>query len=308
MRHRVRRAAARCGLARLGGRVDGRHPDDARALARGDLDRERVHAADRPVQRQRPERRARRGTARRDDARALGGRRVVRLEREAGQAELRDSGARASRSSIRASGRPARCGRAGRRRRGRVRAPARSAADAPLSHPATLDSARELDQERAAGRRDARLDAELDEQLAGRVHLVDAAHRMRAAPRRRGARGAACRSRAATWSSSQSACAERPPPRPRSRATAAASPFMNTERSELAAQRRRRARPRRPRPASRAGRARRRTPARRGRRRAPACARPRAGTGPSSATSAKRAPASAASSRLSAGPAVFRSA
>ena len=37
-------------------------------------------------------------------------------------------------------------------------------------------------------------------------------------------------------------------------------------------------------------------------------ARPRAGTGPSSATSAKRAPASAASSRLSSGPAVFTSA
>ena len=40
---------------RLRRRVDGRHPDDPRALARGDLDRERVHPADGPVERQRPD-------------------------------------------------------------------------------------------------------------------------------------------------------------------------------------------------------------------------------------------------------------
>ena len=49
---------------RLGRRVDGRHPDDPRALARRDLDRERVHPADRLVQGDRPDRLARRARAR----------------------------------------------------------------------------------------------------------------------------------------------------------------------------------------------------------------------------------------------------
>mgnify|MGYP003693710549 CR=1 FL=1 len=55
---RLRLRTAR-GLRR---RVDGRHPDDACALAGGDLDRERVHPADGLVERDRPDRPATPGT------------------------------------------------------------------------------------------------------------------------------------------------------------------------------------------------------------------------------------------------------
>ena len=72
---------------RLRGRVDRRHPDDPRALARGDLDRESVHAADGPVEGQRADDPHLR-EERRDDLRALGGGRVVRLEGEAREPEL----------------------------------------------------------------------------------------------------------------------------------------------------------------------------------------------------------------------------
>ena len=71
----------------LRGRVDGRHPDDARALARRDLDRERVQAADGSVQRQRPDDFDPRDDGR-DDPGPLRRRRVVRLEREAGQPDF----------------------------------------------------------------------------------------------------------------------------------------------------------------------------------------------------------------------------
>ena len=74
-------------LVLLVDRVDRREPDRARALARGDLDGERVQPADGPVQRDRAEhRRAGRRLAR--PARTLRGRAVVRLELEAREAEL----------------------------------------------------------------------------------------------------------------------------------------------------------------------------------------------------------------------------
>ena len=69
--------------ARLADGVHGRQPDDPRPLPRGDLDRERVEAADRRVQRQRPDDVHARHRPR-DDLRALRGRRVVRLEPESG--------------------------------------------------------------------------------------------------------------------------------------------------------------------------------------------------------------------------------
>ena len=63
-RHLV--AGLRLGPARrLCRRVDRRQPDDLRALARRDLDRKRVHPADRPVQRDRPDRTHARARARR---------------------------------------------------------------------------------------------------------------------------------------------------------------------------------------------------------------------------------------------------
>jgi hypothetical protein len=71
----------------LGLGVGGGHPDDAGALARGDLDRERVHPPDRPVEDDRPERGDPRHD-RADDGRPLGGRGVVRLHDEAGQPDL----------------------------------------------------------------------------------------------------------------------------------------------------------------------------------------------------------------------------
>ena len=67
--------------------VDGRQPDDPRAFARRDLDRQRVQPADAGVQRDRAERidaRHRRA----HDGRSLGRGHVVRLEHEARQAEL----------------------------------------------------------------------------------------------------------------------------------------------------------------------------------------------------------------------------
>ena len=155
---------------------------------------------------------------------------------------------------------------------------------------------------------DARLDAQLAQQLGGRL----------AAPRCAAPRGGGCPStqplderlaehrvelgaRATSVSPAASAAS-------RLSIVAAAMPFMKTDRRSL-----RRAAspgvaettstgipsgPRAP-----------RTPRRPSRRRAPACASPRAGTGPSSATSAKRTPSSSsASSRFSAGADVFRSA
>ena len=68
-------------------RVDGRQPHRPRALARGDLDRERVHAPDGAVERDGAEDLDPRDDAA-DDAGALGGRRVVRLQLEARQPEL----------------------------------------------------------------------------------------------------------------------------------------------------------------------------------------------------------------------------
>jgi hypothetical protein len=67
--------------------ADGREPHDPRALARGDLDRHRVQPADGAVQRERADG-VDLGHRLAYHARALGGRGVVRLEAEAGQAEL----------------------------------------------------------------------------------------------------------------------------------------------------------------------------------------------------------------------------
>ena len=72
---------------RLRGRVDRRHPDDPGALARGDLDGEGVHAAHGPVEGQSADDLHLRDESR-DDLRALGRGRVVRLEREPREPEL----------------------------------------------------------------------------------------------------------------------------------------------------------------------------------------------------------------------------
>ena len=72
---------------RLGRGVDGGHPYDARTLACGDLDREGVHAADRPVEGQRAED-VDAGYERGDDLRALCCRGVVGLQREPGEPEV----------------------------------------------------------------------------------------------------------------------------------------------------------------------------------------------------------------------------
>src|SRR4029077_18289188 len=68
-------------------RADGREPDDPRALARRDLHGDRVEPADGAVERDRPDRVDLRDRLA-HDAGALGGRGVVRLQAEAGEAEL----------------------------------------------------------------------------------------------------------------------------------------------------------------------------------------------------------------------------
>ena len=85
-RHRRARGEA-VDLLHLVDRVDGRHPDGAGALAGGDLHRQRVDPADRLVEHDRADR-ADAGHGRVDGARALGGRGVVRLHLEAGDAQL----------------------------------------------------------------------------------------------------------------------------------------------------------------------------------------------------------------------------
>ena len=74
-------------LAALVDGVDGREPDGARALARGDLDRDGVHPADGAVERDRTEH-LDAGDRRAHDRRALRGRGVVRLQLEPAQPEL----------------------------------------------------------------------------------------------------------------------------------------------------------------------------------------------------------------------------
>ena len=74
-------------LARLVLGVDGRQPDDAGTAPGGDLDRLRVQPADAVVERDRAESAHLRHDGA-NDRRALGRRRIVRLEHEAGQAEL----------------------------------------------------------------------------------------------------------------------------------------------------------------------------------------------------------------------------
>ena len=68
-------------------RRDGREPDDAGALPRRDLDRERVEPADGAIERDRPEHDDT-GDSGRDDLRPLGRRAVVGLEPEPGLARL----------------------------------------------------------------------------------------------------------------------------------------------------------------------------------------------------------------------------
>ena len=74
-------------LAALVDGVDRREPDGARALARGDLDRDGVHPADGAVERDRPEH-LDAGNGRAHDRRALRGRGVVRLQLEPAEPEL----------------------------------------------------------------------------------------------------------------------------------------------------------------------------------------------------------------------------
>ena len=125
LRHLVARLRLRT-ARRLRRGVDGRHPHDARALAGRDLDRERVHPADCPVERQRPDD-LDAGDGR-DDLRALGGRGVVRLECEPGEPELDEAARERDVVDPPSAARPGRRGRAGRTRRARACAPARSVA------------------------------------------------------------------------------------------------------------------------------------------------------------------------------------
>ena len=87
--HPYRDLRAGWGLALVGlvDRVDGRHPNGPGSLARGDLDRERVHPADRAVDRDSSERLDPRHCCA-HDARPLSCRRVVRLEDEPGHPQL----------------------------------------------------------------------------------------------------------------------------------------------------------------------------------------------------------------------------
>ena len=125
LRHLV--AGLRLGAAgRLRRRVDRRHPDDARAFAGGDLDRERVHPADRPVQRDRPDRPHPGHGARRRSVLARRWRCSATSARSR-RGRPRRSGGRARRRRSAARGRRARRGRAGRTPRGRAHAPGRSA-------------------------------------------------------------------------------------------------------------------------------------------------------------------------------------
>ena len=77
-------------LARLVLGIDRRQPDDPRTAARGDLDGLRVQPADTGVERDRPER-IHAGHRPPHHGRALCGRHVMRLEHEAGQAELAEA-------------------------------------------------------------------------------------------------------------------------------------------------------------------------------------------------------------------------
>ena len=74
-------------LVLLVDRADGREPHDPRALARGDLERDRVQAADGAVEHEGAEH-VDLGDRLADHAGALGRRGVVRLEAEAGEPEL----------------------------------------------------------------------------------------------------------------------------------------------------------------------------------------------------------------------------
>ncbi|MCP9980426.1 hypothetical protein LUX39_25130 [Actinomadura madurae] len=77
----VRRAFA------LVGAVDGRQPDELRAGAPGQLDRDGVHAPDGPVERDRPDR-AEPGVGGADHGGALRGGEVVRLQHESAESHL----------------------------------------------------------------------------------------------------------------------------------------------------------------------------------------------------------------------------
>ena len=77
----------RVALPRLVDGVDGREPHGPRSFARRDLDCQRVHAAHRPVERNRPEDLGPRHRGAHDRG-PLGRRAVMRLEHEAGDAKL----------------------------------------------------------------------------------------------------------------------------------------------------------------------------------------------------------------------------
>ena len=86
-----RRGGARGQVAVLGpviGRVQGGHPEDPGALAGRDLDRDGVHPAHRGIQGQRPEHPDLAPQGLVEHRGAFGGRHVVRLERESGQAHV----------------------------------------------------------------------------------------------------------------------------------------------------------------------------------------------------------------------------
>ena len=111
-------------LAALVDGVDGREPDGARALARGDLDRDGVHPADGAVERDRPEH-LDAGDGRAHDRRALRRRGVVRLQLEPAEPQLGEAACERQVVDPPRQRRRARCARACRRRRAAACARAR---------------------------------------------------------------------------------------------------------------------------------------------------------------------------------------
>ena len=117
---RARAGRRRVHLVLLVDRVDGREPDGAGALARGDLDGERIEPADRPVERDRAEDAVRRRPPTRRPGRAPPSR-CSATSAGSRRAPAPGSAARARRRRSCARRRRGRCARACRTRRGRGR-------------------------------------------------------------------------------------------------------------------------------------------------------------------------------------------
>ena len=255
------------------------------------------------VQRDRPDR-AHARHDRGDDLRPLRRRRVVRLQPEAGEPELGEAVRERDvvdrrvwhvRADVDVQV---------------VRAPDELRAVAAVASALRSCSSRfatSPEQRTRARLGDPRLDPELEQQVARRLHLVHAPDGVRLAADRAAGRAAAARSpRRSPASATRRGRRPRPPDALDRRGGEA---LHEDGAEELQRRRVAGARRRRRRPACRAARARRRTPARPPPDASAGVASPRTGTGPSRATSANRSsPTSSATSRFSAGAAVFRSA